>query len=169
MAKRDESDFLDELIADYTAEDPNFPALLAEADARRAAFRALAAVRGESNISQTAAAAAMNTSQSALGRLETTATDARISTLQRYAHALGLLFQITDDLLDVAATAEDLGKTPGKDARSQKATYPALYGLEATRERAQTAYNEACDALDEIEKPMLTLRDIARLILERRT
>src|SRR3954451_2649840 len=94
MARSDEPDFLDELIADYTAEDPHFPVLLAEADARRAAFRALAAVRDESKISQTAAAAAMKTSQSALWRLETTATDARISTLQRYAHALGMRLQL---------------------------------------------------------------------------
>jgi geranylgeranyl diphosphate synthase type II len=43
-----------------------------------------------------------------------------------------LLFQITDDFLDVTATAEDLGKTPGKDARSNKATYPALHGMEET-------------------------------------
>src|SRR3989440_2790335 len=50
-----------------------------------------------------------------------------------YAGNLGLLFQITDDLLDVTATAEDLGKTPGKDARSRKATYPALHGMEAAR------------------------------------
>jgi geranylgeranyl diphosphate synthase type II len=91
-----------------------------------------------------------------------------LAAVARYSIALGLLFQITDDLLDVTATAEDLGKTPGKDARSHKATYPALYGLDATRERATLAYNEACAALDEIEKRTPTLRAIARLILERR-
>src|SRR2546423_4928555 len=79
-----------------------------------------------------------------------------------------LLFQITDDLLDVTATAEDLGKTPGKDARSRKATYPALYGLEATRTRAQAAYDEACGALNRIGKPMSILQAIAQFILERR-
>ena len=96
------------------------------------------------------------------------ADDVELEAVTRYALSLGLLFQITDDLLDVTATAEDLGKTPGKDARSQKATYPALYGLEATRERAQMAYKEACGALDELERPTPILRDIARLILERR-
>jgi geranylgeranyl diphosphate synthase, type II len=96
------------------------------------------------------------------------ASDIELECVTHYARALGLLFQITDDLLDVTATAEDLGKTPGKDARSQKATYPALYGLEATRERAQIAYNEACAALDELERPTLILRDIARIVLERR-
>jgi geranylgeranyl diphosphate synthase type II len=97
------------------------------------------------------------------------ANETELEALTRYSVALGLLFQITDDLLDVTATAEDLGKTPGKDARSSKATYPALYGLDATRERAQAAYNEACSALDEIERPIPLLRAIAQLILERRT
>jgi geranylgeranyl pyrophosphate synthase len=96
------------------------------------------------------------------------ANNAELAAMTRYSAALGLLFQITDDLLDVTATAEDLGKTPGKDARSRKATYPALYGLDATRERAEAAYREACVALDEIERPMPTLRAIAQLILRRR-
>ena len=96
------------------------------------------------------------------------ASAAELESVTRYSAALGLLFQITDDLLDVTATAEDLGKTPGKDARSRKATYPALYGLDATRERAKAAYNEALAALDEIERPTPLLRAIAQLILERR-
>jgi geranylgeranyl diphosphate synthase type II len=96
------------------------------------------------------------------------ASEAELEAVTRYSVALGLLFQITDDLLDVTATAEDLGKTPGKDARSRKATYPALYGLDATRQRARVAYTEACAALDVIERPMPTLRAIASLILERR-
>ena len=91
-----------------------------------------------------------------------------LDTVTRYGFALGLLFQITDDLLDVTATAEDLGKTPGKDARARKATYPSLYGMEATRGRALTAYNEALAALDEIGRPMPLLRAIAQIILERR-
>jgi geranylgeranyl diphosphate synthase type II len=96
------------------------------------------------------------------------ASERELEAITRYSVALGLLFQITDDLLDVTATAEDLGKTPGKDARSSKATYPALYGLDATRERAQAAYQEACSALDELERPMSILRAIAEFILERR-
>jgi geranylgeranyl diphosphate synthase, type II len=96
------------------------------------------------------------------------ASETELKCVTRYSGALGLLFQITDDLLDVTATAKDLGKTPGKDARSRKATYPALYGLDATRERARVAYREACDALDKLERPMPVLRAIAGLILERR-
>ncbi len=68
------------------------------------------------------------------GAIIADASEAELAAITDYAAQLGLLFQITDDLLDVTATAETLGKTPGKDQRSQKATYPALYGIEATRE-----------------------------------
>jgi geranylgeranyl pyrophosphate synthase len=101
-----------------------------------------------------------------IGGLET--RDTELQALTGFAAQLGLLFQITDDLLDVTASIEDLGKTPGKDERASKATYPALYGLEAARVRAQAAYDEACAALDEIARPTQLLKSIARFILERR-
>jgi geranylgeranyl pyrophosphate synthase len=84
-----------------------------------------------------------------------------------YATNLGLLFQITDDLLDVTATAEDLGKTPGKDARSRKATYPAIYGIESTRAQLEVVHRAACDALESIDQPAQLLRSIAGFIRER--
>ena len=90
------------------------------------------------------------------------------SAITVYGAQLGLLFQITDDLLDVTATIEDLGKTPGKDARASKATYPALYGIEASRTRARDAHARACAALDGLERPTGILRAIADFILERR-
>jgi geranylgeranyl pyrophosphate synthase len=102
------------------------------------------------------------------GALVAGAAPRELEAVARYAHDLGLLFQITDDLLDVTASAEDLGKTPGKDARSLKATYPALYGLEAARERARLVHADACAALDPLERDTSLLRGIARLILERR-
>ncbi|HEX8708869.1 MAG TPA: farnesyl diphosphate synthase [Pyrinomonadaceae bacterium] len=102
------------------------------------------------------------------GALIAGASERELAAVTSYGDALGLLFQITDDLLDVTATAADLGKTPGKDARSLKATYPSVYGLEATRERAASSHREACAALDRIERPTPLLRAIARLILERR-
>ena len=92
-----------------------------------------------------------------------------VGAVNSYALDLGLLFQITDDLLDVTASASDLGKTPGKDARAQKATYPALYGLEAARLRAHEVFESACAALDTIRTPTPMLRGLARLVLERRT
>jgi geranylgeranyl diphosphate synthase type II len=95
------------------------------------------------------------------------ASDDELDAVSSYGSHLGLLFQITDDLLDVTASAEDLGKTPGKDAQSRKATYPAMYGVEETREAAVKAHRLACDALDRIERPTDVLRRIADFILNR--
>jgi geranylgeranyl pyrophosphate synthase len=102
------------------------------------------------------------------GALIAGANDGETEEVSRYAHDLGLLFQITDDLLDVTASADDIGKTPGKDARAQKVTYPSLYGLEAARARARRVYEDACAALDSLERPTALLRGVARLVLERR-
>jgi geranylgeranyl pyrophosphate synthase len=102
------------------------------------------------------------------GALVAGADAAEVDAVTRYALDLGLLFQITDDLLDVTASAADLGKTPGKDARANKATYPALYGLEAARARAREVYEGACAALDALDAPAGILRGLARLVLERR-
>jgi geranylgeranyl pyrophosphate synthase len=90
-----------------------------------------------------------------------------LAAITSYASHLGLLFQITDDLLDITATAEDLGKTPGKDAQSNKATYPALFGMEDTRAAAIDAHRDACTALDQINRPTDVLRRIADFILNR--
>jgi geranylgeranyl pyrophosphate synthase len=92
-----------------------------------------------------------------------------LDAITSYGSHLGLLFQITDDLLDVTASAEDLGKTPGKDAQSRKATYPSLYGMEEAREAAAHAHRAACDALDRIDRPTTVLRDIVDFILNRTT
>ncbi|HXL82052.1 MAG TPA: farnesyl diphosphate synthase [Pyrinomonadaceae bacterium] len=92
-----------------------------------------------------------------------------LEAVTEYAGQLGLLFQITDDLLDVTATAETIGKTPGKDARSRKATYPALYGIEATRKHLASTHAAACAALARIDQPTELLRSIADFILQRET
>ena len=93
-ARTDDSDFLDEMIEDFSAQNPEFPALLAEAEARRATLRALADERKAQGMSQTQTAAAMNTSQSFVAKLETGASDALLSTAQRFAGALGLRMAI---------------------------------------------------------------------------
>ena len=95
------------------------------------------------------------------------ADESELDAITSYGSYLGLLFQITDDFLDVTATAEDLGKTPGKDARSNKATYPALHGMEETRLAAIDAHRNACEALDQIDRPTEVLRRIADFILHR--
>jgi geranylgeranyl pyrophosphate synthase len=87
-----------------------------------------------------------------------------LTAVTNYAANLGLLFQITDDLLDVTATAGEMGKTPGKDARARKATYPAIHGLEATRAKIAAAHGAACAALTEIDRRTDTLRGIADFV-----
>lgn len=84
-----------------------------------------------------------------------------------YGAHLGLLFQITDDLLDVTASAEELGKTPGKDVQSSKATYPALYGIDESREKAVKAHRAACAALEQLDRPTDVLHRIVDFILHR--
>lgn len=101
------------------------------------------------------------------GAIIAEASEVELARITDYAAQLGLLFQMTDDLLDVTATAEALGKTPGKDLRSQKATYPALYGVEATREHLLGAHESACASLDNIGRPTGLLHAIADFILER--
>lgn len=101
------------------------------------------------------------------GAIIANASEAEMNLVNEYGAQLGLLFQITDDLLDVTATAETLGKTPGKDARAKKATYPSVYGLSASRERAYAVHREACAALDQIARPTERLHAIADFILER--
>ena len=95
------------------------------------------------------------------------ASENELEAVTSYGSHLGLLFQITDDFLDVVATAEDLGKTPGKDAQSNKATYPGLYGMEETRAAAINAHRDAGEALDKVDRQTDVLRRIADYILNR--
>jgi len=86
MAKHD---FLDEVIADGTREDPAFPAMVEAALRRRELMRALAKRREDLGLSQTVVAARMGTSQSSIARLEAGEADARLSTIERFAAAIG--------------------------------------------------------------------------------
>ncbi|MBK6723966.1 MAG: polyprenyl synthetase family protein [Acidobacteria bacterium] len=95
------------------------------------------------------------------------ATDDEISSVRRFATDLGLLFQVTDDLLDVTQETETLGKTAGKDAVSKKATYPGLYGVEGTRELAAKLLADACLALDLLDRDTALLSEIADAIAGR--
>ncbi|MGN6256613.1 MAG: helix-turn-helix domain-containing protein [Solirubrobacterales bacterium] len=89
----EEPDLLEELIAERTARNPDFPKLLEAARRRRALLKDLSSVRARHGQSQTAVAAGMNTSQSSVARLESSAGDARLSTIDRYAEALGFRVQ----------------------------------------------------------------------------
>lgn len=95
------------------------------------------------------------------------ARDEEFSAITDYAAQLGLLFQITDDLLDITATAETLGKTPGKDMRSAKATYPNLHGVDSAREFAGRVHQKARETLNQLDRPTERLHAIADYILNR--
>ena len=95
------------------------------------------------------------------------ADEHELTAVTAYGSYLGLLFQITDDLLDITASAEQLGKTPGKDVQSSKATYPALYGVEESREKAVKAHRAACEALEQLDRPTDVLHRIVDFILHR--
>lgn len=97
------------------------------------------------------------------------ASETELEAITIYAEKLGLLFQITDDLLDVTQTTEMLGKTAGKDERAEKATYPSFYGLEKTRDLAKKVYSEAIEGLSKIEKDTDLLATLADFILNRKT
>lgn len=95
------------------------------------------------------------------------ANGSELVAMQGYASKLGLLFQITDDLLDVTQKTETLGKTAGKDRTAEKATYPGHYGVEKTREMAGTIRDEACKALVIIKGDTTFLHGLADLIVNR--
>ena len=111
--------------------------------------------------------AALIISAARCGAIIAEATERELEVVSQYAAQLGLLFQITDDLLDITATVETLGKTPGKDARAQKATYPSMYGIEAAHQRANLVHQEACAVLEQIDRPTERLNAIADFILNR--
>ncbi len=87
--------------------------------------------------------------------------------LRRYAQAMGLAFQIADDILDVEGDAEKAGKRLQKDARAGKATFVSLLGLEGARSRATDLVDQACDTLAPYGAQAETLRDAARFVIAR--
>jgi farnesyl diphosphate synthase len=87
--------------------------------------------------------------------------------LEKYSHCLGLNFQITDDILDIEGETEVIGKPRGSDIKAQKATFPAILGLEETKTYAQQIHEKALDELNSLSDSYDILRDISFYILNR--
>jgi geranylgeranyl diphosphate synthase type II len=95
------------------------------------------------------------------------ANDVQIEAIDRAASELGLAFQIVDDVLDVEGASATLGKTAGKDAAAGKPTYPALYGLEASKHMAAECLERAAAVLTRVDLADSRLLQIGRWIVER--
>ncbi|MFC1587881.1 polyprenyl synthetase family protein [Planctomycetota bacterium] len=102
-----------------------------------------------------------------IGAIAANATARELDTVSKYGDAIGLGFQIVDDLLDVVGSSEELGKTAGKDASQQKITYPAIMGLKGARDKARECIDTAIQALREYPDRSAFLQGIADYILTR--
>lgn len=103
-----------------------------------------------------------------LGALSLTNIDeVRLEKLDRYAKCIGLAFQIRDDILDVESDTETLGKPQGSDMAQNKPTYPALIGMEASKQRARELIDDALDSIASLGPDADLLRFVARYIVER--
>jgi len=111
---------------------------------------------------------ALVSASAVLGGLAADASQGAVDALARYGSALGLAFQIIDDVLDVTATTEALGKTAGRDAALGKSTYPALLGVEGAMRRADALIDEGCEALATVGLLTPLLESIARFVVRRR-
>lgn len=111
---------------------------------------------------------AMITAAVASGAMVANANQDQEEALRAYGDHIGLAFQIVDDLLDVEATTEELGKPAGSDIRSDKVTYPSLFGRETSRTMAREAVQEAVAALTPFDLKAEPLRLLARYIVERK-
>ena len=111
--------------------------------------------------------AALLTTSVRLGAMSANATPLQLAAISDFGRALGLAFQVIDDILDVTQTSEKLGKSAGKDAAAHKATYPSVLGLEKSRAEAGRLTRQAHAALRPLGKKAETLRALANYLLER--
>lgn len=102
-----------------------------------------------------------------LGALAARASEGQRAALDHYADALGLAFQIRDDLLDIEGDAASLGKTAGKDIAQAKATFPALLGIKASRARLRELSASMDQALAQLAVDTARLAELARVVVER--
>ncbi|HEM3568773.1 polyprenyl synthetase family protein [Streptococcus suis] len=93
-------------------------------------------------------------------------SDVVINHLRQAGQLIGLAFQVRDDILDVTATFEEIGKTPQKDVLAEKSTYPALMGLEASKVFLEDSLNQAINELDKVAKQVPFSREKIKEIIE---
>lgn len=96
------------------------------------------------------------------------ASDAQVRALEHYAHALGLAFQVRDDILDVTSDTATLGKHSGADSKLNKPTYVSLLGLEGAQQRADELYQDAVQAIEDFDDNARWLRALAAYTVERK-
>lgn len=111
--------------------------------------------------------AALLTCSLRLGGMSANATPAKLQALTDFGYNLGLAFQVVDDILDVTQSTEKLGKTAGKDAAVDKATYPGILGLDRSRKEAHLLTHKALDALQTFGAKGYYLKAMAHHLLDR--
>jgi geranylgeranyl diphosphate synthase type II len=111
--------------------------------------------------------AAILTTSVRLGAMSANANPKQLNAITKFGRALGLAFQIIDDILDVTQTSEKLGKSAGKDIAAKKATYPAVIGLEKSRAEARRLTRQAHDTLANFRTRAEALQELANYLLER--
>ncbi len=111
---------------------------------------------------------ALLTASVVAGGMYAGADESQVQQLRDFGMNIGLAFQIVDDVLDVTQTSEQLGKTAGKDTASEKVTYPALFGIEASLKKADELIARADSALNAFGERSQTLREIAAFLVERK-
>lgn len=104
-----------------------------------------------------------------IGAIYAGAEEAQLAAISGFGEHIGLAFQIVDDILDVEQSSETLGKTAGKDARQQKITFPAVYGLEESGRMAEQERMRAHRSLEILGPRADRLRDLADLIVQRKS
>ncbi len=102
------------------------------------------------------------------GGIAAGASSNQLDSLKEYGNAIGLAFQIVDDVLNVESTTEQLGKAAGSDAKRGKATYPAIFGIDKSKEMASEAVANAIHAITDFGDSAKPLRGLARYIIERK-
>lgn len=102
------------------------------------------------------------------GAILADASDEQIMRMENYGLSIGLAFQIVDDILDIEGTTEQLGKPKGSDEKKGKMTYPRVYGIKKSKQKAKELIDNALKAIEDFDQKAEPLREIARYIVKRR-